>query len=112
MKVREGTAMNEKIMAAYDETLEYISELRAKYENVTGMQGLIAYLNEEHLECETRRIFGELDESWLAAVRTDIRRTEYNCKAEAGLLTPEQAAARNELRAMFLGKCDLPDWVR
>lgn len=104
--------MNNKIDTAYKETMEYISELRTKYTDVNGMERLIAYLNEELLECETRRIFGELDENRLKAVRSDISQVEYSCKAEAGLLTPEQTEARNAIRALILGKCDLPDWVR
>jgi len=104
--------MNKKLESALKETLDLISEKEKEYANVKGMEKLIEYARNCEAEIRFRQQLNELDKDWLKAVRSDISRTEYICRYEAGLLSPEEAAGRKAIIDFINSKPDLPDDVR
>lgn len=100
--------LNKKTKAALDKTEAVIAEKIEEFKEVKGMEEFVAFLTESKINIALRLLGGELDEGWLNAVCLDIRWKERHYKAEAGLLTPEEAAARKQIRDFFNSPCDLP----
>lgn len=105
-------AMDYETVKALDEMSAFIDEKRKAYKDVKGMESFIDYLEESNVNIALRVVLGDVDADWLKAVKSDITRTERNCKYTAGLLTPEEAEAYKKRRDFFLGKPDLPEWVK
>ncbi|MBR2524150.1 MAG: hypothetical protein IKE53_06920 [Clostridiales bacterium] len=104
--------MNEKIHNALKNTLNLILDKYIEYSHVPGMEQFISFLSQTFSECCIRLNDGTLADDWLEAVCNDIRLNEYICKANAGLLTEEEAQARRKRLEFFLGPCDLPEEVK
>lgn len=105
-------AMDYETVKALDEMSAFITEKRKEYKDVKGMESFINYLEESNVNIALRVVIGDVDVGWLNSVKSDITRTERACKYIAGLLTPEEAEAYKKRRDFFLGKPDLPDWVK
>ena len=103
--------MRKKLREALEKTDNLISEKMAEYKDVKGMEPFVEFLTESKAEISLRHCFHELDADWLNAVCSDVKCKERHYKAEAGLLSPEEAAARKALRDFFLSPCDLPPEV-
>lgn len=104
--------MDEKLQKALESTLELIETKKEEFKDVKGMERLIGYLDESVVNAWIKVQSDELDEDWLNAVKADIKWMERACKAEAGLLSPEEAAARKKFVDFLNSPCDLPPDVK
>ena len=99
--------MNKDLDTAWEETNNILDEKMALYENVESMKKFYSFLKEAKIEAWLRAMDGILDIDHLKAVRQDISWKERHYKAEAGLLSPEEAAARQKFMDFMNSPCDL-----
>ena len=100
--------MNKELDTAWEETNNILDEKMALYENVESMKEYCTFLKEAKIEVWLRAMEGILDIDYLKAVRQDVSWKERHYKAEAGLLSPEEAASRQKFIDFINGPCDLP----
>ena len=103
--------MRKKLREALDKTLKIIDEKYEEFKDVKGMEPFVQFLLESKAEIVLRHHFHQLDADWLGAVCSDIKWKERHYKAEAGLLSPEEAAARKAFFDFMNSPCDLPPEV-
>ena len=103
--------MDKKTETELEGLYGYIEEKQEEYKDVKGMEGFLTFLMETKTNVWLRAQCDEVYVDWLKAVRTDIKRMERWNKAEAGLLPPEEAEARQRLRDFLNSPCDLPPEV-
>ena len=104
--------MDDKLQTKVNDMIELIDAKKAEFKDVKGMEPLIEFMDESLVNIWLRANADELDESWLDAIKLDIERIERNCKYDAGLMSPEDAAARKKLLDFFNSPCDLPPEVK
>ena len=103
--------MDKKLEAAWAETDKVLDEKMAEYEGVESMKAFYYFLKGAKLDNMFRAMDGRLDEDHLRAVLQDVSWKERHYKAEAGLLSPEEAAARKAFMDFMNSPCDLPPEV-
>ena len=104
--------MNKKTKIELENTAKVIDEKYDLYKDVKGMEPLIEFLEECRVDIWIKQIDRSLDADHLKALCADIRWKERKCKADAGLLSPEEAAARKRLFDFLNSPCDLPPYVK
>lgn len=104
--------MNKKTKAALENIRTLIADKRTEYKDTKGMEGYISFLDQTWVNILLRLKTDDVYFEWLEGIRSDIKLQEYINRAEAGLLTPEEAEARRRLLEFFMSKPDLPDYVK
>ena len=103
--------MDKKLEVYWVETDKLLDEKMAEYEGVESMKAFYYFLKGAKLDNAFRAIDGRLDTGHLEAVRQDVSWKERHYRAEAGLLSPEEAAARKAFMDFMNSPCDLPPEV-
>lgn len=103
--------MDKKLEVYWAETDKLLDEKMAEYEGVERMKAFYYFLKGAKLDNAFRAIDGRLDTGHLEAVRQDVSWKERHYRAEAGLLSPEEAAARKAFMDFMNSPCDLPPEV-
>lgn len=103
--------MDNKLEVYWAETDKLLDEKMAEYEGVESMKAFYYFLKGAKLDNAFRAIDGRLDTGHLEAVRQDVSWKEHHYKAEAGLLSPEETAARKAFMDFMNSPCDLPPEV-
>ena len=103
--------MDKKLEVYWAETDKLLDEKMAEYEGVESMKAFYYFLKGAKLDNAFRAIDGRLDTGHLEAVRQDVSWKERHYRAEAGLLSPEEAAARKAFMDFMNSACDLPPEV-
>ena len=104
--------MDGKTTEAMDVLEKLIGDKRTQYAGVKGMEGFLTFLDDTIAEVSVRMMIEEVDADYFKAVCEDVKQQEYHHRAENGLLTPEEAAARKMIRDFFNSPCDLPPEVK
>lgn len=103
--------MNKKTKIELENTAKVINEKYDLFKGVKGMEPFMEFLEECKVDIWIRQLDRSLDADHLKALCADISWKERKYKADAGLLSPEEAAARKRLFDFFNSPCDLPPEV-